>query len=271
MTCIVGLVHNNCVYIGGDSAGANESFHLHVRADAKVFENGPMVMGFTSSFRMGQLLRWSLKIPKRPRNMPVEKFMSTAFIDAVRKCLKKGGFAEVKDSREGGGTFIVGYDGQLFEVHDDFQVGMNSDGFAAVGSGGQVALGSLYSSRQLRPEARIRLALEAAERFNAGVRGPFVVKSVGEGSELEKHDPKIWQVLFRKHGFPGVVVRNSSHSEEGLHVFSVFNIPDDKSDRFMKFILDKIHKIAPAAYLEGVTFMPFSASSTKKYHGEVLK
>ena len=270
MTCIVGLVHEKCVYIGGDSAGVG-TMDLLVRSDAKVFENGSMVMGFTSSFRMGQLLRWSLKPPRRPKSMPTEKFMSTVFVDAVRKCLKKGGFAEVKDNREEGGAFLVGYEGGLFQVEADFQVGMNADGFGAIGCGGPIALGSLYSSRQLRPEARIRLALGAAERFNAGVRGPFVVKSVGEESELEKHEPKKWQALFRKHGFPGVVVRNSPHSDEGLHVFYAFNIPNNKSEKFMAFTLDKIHDLAPAALLEGVSFMPFSASSTRKHYPEVLK
>ena len=271
MTCIVGLVHENCVYVGGDSAGVDDSHRLSVRADAKVFENGPMVMGFTTSFRMGQLLRWSLRVPTRPKSMPAEKFMSILFVDAVRKCLKKGGFAETKDGCEKGGAFLVGYQGGLFQVEEDFQVGMNADGFAAIGSGGQVALGSLYSTRQLGPEARVRLALEAAERFNAGVRGPFVVRSVGQGTELSKHDPKTWQALFRRHGFPGVVVRDSNHGDERLRVFSVFNIPDDKPKEFMEFVLDKIHGVAPKGWTDGVSFMLFSASSTRKHHPEILK
>ena len=62
MTCIVGLVHEGVVYIGGDSAGV-AGLSLTVRADEKVFQNGEFLMGFTTSFRMGQLLRYSLKPP----------------------------------------------------------------------------------------------------------------------------------------------------------------------------------------------------------------
>ena len=51
MTCIVGLLHNKTIYIGGDSAGSNSS-DLRVRKDTKVFENGPFLMGFTTSFRI---------------------------------------------------------------------------------------------------------------------------------------------------------------------------------------------------------------------------
>ncbi len=36
-------------------------------------------------------------------------------------------------------------------------------------------LGALYASRGRKPAARVRLALEAAERFSASVRGPFTI------------------------------------------------------------------------------------------------
>jgi hypothetical protein len=51
MTCIVGLVDGGRVWLGGDSAGVS-GWDLTVRADRKVFRNGPYVMGFTTSFRM---------------------------------------------------------------------------------------------------------------------------------------------------------------------------------------------------------------------------
>ena len=56
MTCIAGLVHDETVYLAGDSAGTS-GWNLTVRADPKVFANDSYVMGFTTSFRMGQLLR----------------------------------------------------------------------------------------------------------------------------------------------------------------------------------------------------------------------
>ena len=56
MTCIAGLVHDGAVYLAGDSAGCS-GWDLTVRADPKVFVSGSYVMGFTTSFRMGQLLR----------------------------------------------------------------------------------------------------------------------------------------------------------------------------------------------------------------------
>ncbi len=174
MTCIAGLVHEGQVYIGGDSAGVGRLF-LTVRADQKVFRNGPFLMGFTTSFRMGQLLRYSFNPPAHHPDTDTYKYMVTEFIDAVRKCLKSGGYARKDKEEELGGTFLVGYKGRLFNIEDDYQVGEAAIGFDAVGCGQDIALGSLYSTVGLEPEARIKKALEAAERFSAGVRSPFVV------------------------------------------------------------------------------------------------
>lgn len=182
LTCIVGLVDEGTVYIGGDSAGV-AGMELKVRADQKVFANGPIVMGFTDSFRMGQLLRYAFQCPPQLPSKAIEEYMVMDFVDAVRECLKEGGFAKEESGQESGGTFLVGYRGRLFEVSGDYQVGEALDGFSAVGSGAQVALGALYATRGREPEERLLTALEAAERYNAGVRGPFVIEHLPRSIE----------------------------------------------------------------------------------------
>lgn len=179
MTCIVGLVDKGRVYIGGDSAGSSSNWQITVRSDPKVFRNGDFLMGFTSSFRMGQLLAHSLKPPRRNPDDDVFSFMVTGFIDAVRSCLKEGGFAEKNNEAERGGTFIVGYSGRLFQIHGDYQVSESSVNFDACGCGAEVALGAMAATEGQKPEARIKIALAAAEQFSAGVRGPFHVESIG--------------------------------------------------------------------------------------------
>jgi len=177
VTCIVGLVDNGTVYIGGDSAGV-AGYDLTVRKDEKVFINGSFIFGFTSSFRMGQLLRYKFKPPYRVPDMTIEEYMCTTFIDGVRSCLKDGGFARTENGEESAGTFIVGHNGRLFVIDSDFQVGESIHTFAAVGCGAQAALGAMYATMNLDPEDRIRIALEAAEQFNAGVRRPFVIREL---------------------------------------------------------------------------------------------
>lgn len=178
MTAVVGLVHDGIVWIGGDSAGVGPGYSLTVRADAKVFTVGDYIFGFTDSFRMGQLLRYSLTLPKPPSG-DLHRFMATDFIDAVRKCLTEGGWARKSDEQERGGNFLVGVNGRLFEVMSDYQVAEPVDLYAAVGCGYELALGAMYATEWTgqTPRQRIELALKAAERFSGGVRGPFLILS----------------------------------------------------------------------------------------------
>lgn len=178
MTCIVGFVEGDKVWIGGDSAGV-AGWDLTVRADQKVFRNDDMLFGFTSSFRMGQLLRYALKVPIRDPKTDVYQYMVTTFVDAVRECLKSHGWAEKHSEQEKGGTFLVGYAGLLFAVESDYQVAEAASGYAACGCGDSYALGALYATAHLSGKKRMEMALRAAESHSAGVRGPFCFEALG--------------------------------------------------------------------------------------------
>lgn len=180
MTCIVGIEHDGGVTIGADSA-ASDGWSLRSRADTKLFQNGPYLMGFCGSFRMGQLLRYALAAPALPDDTSdLEEHMVITFVDAVRDCLTAGGVAYSKNGTETGGTFLVGVAGQLFQIEDDYQVARNLSGFDACGSGAEVALGSLHTSDQydLSATQRITMALKAAADLTAFVSAPFAVKTL---------------------------------------------------------------------------------------------
>lgn len=179
MTCIVGIAEGGKVIIGGDSAGVG-GYSLTVRSDEKVFKNGEFLFGFTTSFRMGQILRFAFSPPARVENIDDYKYLTTTFIDAVRAALKAGGFAMVENGGERGGTFLFGYRGGLYIVDSDYQVGASRDGFMACGCGDQIANGAMFATAGLikDPQVRVKLALEAAERLSAGVRAPFSILEI---------------------------------------------------------------------------------------------
>lgn len=177
MTCIAGVTDGRRVTIGGDSAGVS-GWHMTDRADAKVWKTAGWAFGFTTSFRMGQLLRWSFSPPAITEG-PLERYMATTFVDAVRQVLKDGGYAKVESGREEGGDFLVGHVGRLFAVHSDFQVAEARIGMLAVGCGNELALGAMRAQPANRPpRARVRRALEVAAELSAGVAGPFSIVTV---------------------------------------------------------------------------------------------
>lgn len=182
MTGIVGIETPTGVILGGDSAGC-DGWSLTARVEPKVFENGPFVMGFTSSFRMGQLLRYStIAHPALSDERDLDRFMATKFVDSVRDLLKDGGYTKVENGAETGGLFLVGLAGTLYRVGVDFEVGRAVDGYMAVGCGADLALGAMHATDGAEPRARIETALAAAARHSAGVCGPFHLISQKRGA-----------------------------------------------------------------------------------------
>lgn len=181
MTCIVAVRDANGVLLAGDTAATTSDWGLKTRKDLKIFRAGPAVVGFTSSFRMGQLLRYRCVVPDIQPGRDVQEYMATEFIDAVRLALKSGGWMTQEKNQETGGQFIVGVAGRIFCVHTDFSVEESEDEYTACGAGAEVALGSLYASRHMpiAAETRAVWALRAAAHFNASVRGPFYVLRPG--------------------------------------------------------------------------------------------
>ena len=144
MTCIAAIKHEGKVYIGADSA-AGKGTYLTLRADEKVFKNGKFGFGFTSSFRMGQLLRYRLSPPEQK-----------------------------------GRVFIVGYKGQIYKIESDFQVAIPLANYDSCGCGEDIALGALHvlDKQKKRPREKILAALKAAQAFSAAAREPFKIISV---------------------------------------------------------------------------------------------
>jgi len=174
MTCIVAWAEEDKICIGGDSAGV-AGYRMQIRADEKIFKNGEMVFGFTSSFRMGQLLRFSLNLPSKKEKQDDYDYMCTDFINAVRDCLKKGGYATIKDGEDRGGCFIVGFRNNLYNIESDFQVGKTIKPYHAIGCGESFALGAcqIMTKTSLPLKIKVQKALEIAYDFSAGVRPPY--------------------------------------------------------------------------------------------------
>lgn len=175
MTCIAGVVAGGEAWIGGDSAGI-DGWSVTLRADEKVFVKSKMLIGFCGSFRLRDLIRYSFEIPKHARKVPVEEYMATTFVTALRKCLSEGGHTEKKDNVEGfEGSILIAYRGRLFEIEGDFNVGEPRLPFHAIGSGDDVAFGSLFATKKEPAKRRLTVALSAAVERNAGVRRPFTI------------------------------------------------------------------------------------------------
>lgn len=172
MTCIVGMLDSHGgIYMGADSAAIGDWDQRRVR-EPKVFLTGEFLIGYTTSFRFGQLLRHALPDQKPFPDVDPMRFMCTSFVDQVRAALKAGGYAKRENEVEHGGNMLVGFRGGLYEIGDDYSVLRTDDAYAAIGIGFPFALGSLFN---YRPKARdaVKAALFAAAYHAKGVLQPF--------------------------------------------------------------------------------------------------
>jgi ATP-dependent protease HslVU (ClpYQ) peptidase subunit len=179
MTCIVGIKDNGKVYIGGDSLGSSH-YKKVIRVDQKIFIKNDMIFGFTSSYRMGQILRYSFVAPKQLHEDADDmEYLVNKFIPALIKCYDSHGYLTKKENVVIGGVFLLGYKTKLYKIESDFQVGESINEFDACGSGEDFALGSLYSTTAITdPESRIQTAINAAAEFSPGVGGNNLIMSI---------------------------------------------------------------------------------------------
>ena len=183
MTCIVGLVCDGQVSLGGDSASNSNDHSITIVKNPKVFRKGAFVMGYTSSWRMGQLIQYQFMPPERDLQQDVMEYMVTSFIGGIRNLFKEGGWAKIENSQEQGGSFLVGYQGRLFTIHGDYQVAESANPYEAIGSGANIALGALFTLTTAKNFDKtaiqdiLQFALDASSKHNSGVAPPYTFVS----------------------------------------------------------------------------------------------
>lgn len=192
MTCIVAAADGKEVVLGGDTLGSHSRGSDGIpRADAKVFRSGPYVIGFTTSYRMGQILRYLTTFPDPPEDHAsdaLERFFVAEFVPAIKQSFQEHGF-DLKASFPStgkedfqiqgvqvGGLFIVGVNGHVFEIREDFQVSRPAAPYSAIGTGAPVAHGALHAlatAKDISLQDRVKIALSASQTYCTVVRAPF--------------------------------------------------------------------------------------------------
>lgn len=179
MTCIVGMVEDDKVWMGGDSA-CSYGHTEYLMANHKVFENRNVLMGISGSARVGNLLEEALQVPDHPSRLSDESYVCTKLVDAIRQCLSGAGAASKYHGKESyAGEILLGYNGALYSVAGVYDAIRPAKPYFAHGCGWEVALGALHilEGQKLKPETKVERALEAAETYSRGVRAPFHIIS----------------------------------------------------------------------------------------------
>jgi ATP-dependent protease HslVU (ClpYQ) peptidase subunit len=187
MTCVLAYKNNDTVYLSSDSAVTNPWGEQTRAKMPKIFQNGELFFGICGSLRMGQILEFLYTPPNRSCAKNDLEYIVSCVVESVRETFKEYGFSTIENNEERGGDFIIVYRNEIYEVQNDFSVIISNNNYAAIGSGGNFALGALYAfenSSFVFTEDFLTIPIKAAIEFQADVAPPIVIlKCVAEETE----------------------------------------------------------------------------------------
>jgi 20S proteasome alpha/beta subunit len=164
MTCIVGIVDKGVIYIGADRGASDEESIISL-SRPKIHVRDGWIFGYSGSLGTGQLLEIiDLPIPDKD----VYRLIRKDIVSAMKSAIEDYGNGDSDHASD----FLIGADGMLFEFNtSDWSVAEVKE--TAVGSGGPFALGSLYTSKHLSVEDRIKTAVESAIQYSPTCQSPI--------------------------------------------------------------------------------------------------
>jgi hypothetical protein len=163
--------------MGGDSARTARSSGDRTIGGPKVFCRDGLLFGSGGEPRIAHMLRYVFDLPATGRGQDIEQYLVRDLgvrLHAFLKDQAQDLLPDLDDEHERW-LLLVGVGGRLFRVCSHLSVSESATGYAAIGSGGALAMGSLASTEGQPPRRRVELALRAAERHNGFVAPPFTI------------------------------------------------------------------------------------------------
>ena len=167
MTCVVAYKTKSKIGIASDKCASN-GYTFSKYNQPKIFRNGGFIIGYTTSFRLGQLLEYRWIPPQRGEDQTENNYIFVSVIESIKDMLVVDGFS----TNGVGGNFIIIYNKRIFEVQDDYSL-LEVKDYCAVGCGTDEAETTLYILEQIENNLsikdKLRLAIKAAANRKVGV------------------------------------------------------------------------------------------------------
>src|SRR4051812_20592754 len=108
MTCIVAFKTKKGVIMGADSCAGRGSQAVAVKT-AKVSDVGEYLIGYTSSFRMGQILHHAMGAKKHNEKYDLTWHLVNVLVPEIREAFRSGGYLQNENGQEKGGEFLLAH------------------------------------------------------------------------------------------------------------------------------------------------------------------
>lgn len=142
MTTLVGISGNDFIVMAADSQITDGDQRIISVETPKIIQTGRYLLGLTGDSRPGDILAYAWKPPLYRGEEPV-RFMGSKVLPSISAAFKENNY-EV-DNKEMNFSFLIAFNGNLFSIGGDLSFNTSERGLFAAGSGGNYALGYLYS------------------------------------------------------------------------------------------------------------------------------
>lgn len=142
MTTLVGIQGSDFIVFAADSQITDGDQRIISIETPKIVTTGKYLLGLTGDSRPGDILAYAWKPPLYRGEDPT-KFMGSKILPSIAASFKEGGY-EI-DNKEMNFSFLIAFNGNIFSIGGDLSFNTSERGLFAAGSGGNYALGYLYS------------------------------------------------------------------------------------------------------------------------------
>jgi len=174
MTCIVGVIEPKEIHIGADSSVTSGYTKYELPPDNGkliVVKKPKMLMGVSGDIRALQIIRHCFRAPIKTRGEDIPKYLNTKFIGSIRKVFKTEGAIKIISSKEYVPMqMLVVTTSGIYKVSSDLAVTGVLDRYAAIGSGEEAAIGSLYTSSLVNSYLSKELKMPVVDRIEAAIK-----------------------------------------------------------------------------------------------------
>lgn len=142
MTTLVGIQGSDFIVFAADSQITDGDQRIISVETPKIVTTGKYLLGLTGDSRPGDILAYAWKPPLYRGEDPT-KFMGSKILPSISASFKEGNY-EI-DNKEMNFSFLLAFNGNIFSIGGDLSFNTSERGLFAAGSGGNYALGYLYS------------------------------------------------------------------------------------------------------------------------------
>lgn len=167
MTTIVAIQTKDGAVIAADSQITEDNLRTISFTTPKIVTIGKFLIAISGDSRPGDILAYNWKPPLYRGEDPTQ-FMGKKVIPSIIEAFRNNGyeFSGADKDKDSGFDYLIAFNGLVYHIACDLSFLQSEYGIYGIGSGGQFALGYLYSSvvpANLTMEKAIKVAKHAVE------------------------------------------------------------------------------------------------------------